>query len=156
MCNPALIIPIISLVGAGVGAASQIQAGKDASRIERANARNNEIAAVDAIRRGDIEEQEHRNKVRAMLGSQRATFGANNVDSNSGSPLGLLVDTARIGELDALTIRNNAAREAFGYRSEGANAKNRGRADKKSGALGGYSTALAGGAQAYGIWKKAS
>jgi hypothetical protein len=156
MCNPAVIPLVISLVGAGVGAAGQIQAGKDAQRIENANARNAEMAAVDAIRRGDIEEQEHRNKVRAMLGAQRASFGANNVDSNSGSPLGLLVDTARIGELDALTIRNNAAREAFGYRSESSNSKARGRASKKSSKTGGYSTALAGGAQAYGYWNKAA
>jgi hypothetical protein len=36
----------------------------------------------------------------------------------SGTPLNLLSDTAQIGEEDAQTIRNNAAREAWGYRNQ--------------------------------------
>jgi hypothetical protein len=154
MCNPALIVPIITAVGAGVGVYGQIQAGKDANRIERQNAKNLELSAMDAQRRGDLEEQEHRNQVRAMLGSQRAAFGASNVDSNTGSPLGLLVDTARFGEIDALTIRNNAAREAWGFRTGAHQARARGKAGEKSGIFQGTGTALAGGAQAYGEWKK--
>ena len=43
-------------------------------------------------------------------------MAANGVDLSSGSPLDILGDTAMYGELDALTIRSNAEREAYGYR----------------------------------------
>ena len=38
--------------------------------------------------------------------------------------LDILADTAEIGELDALTIENNAKREAWGFEIEGMNASN--------------------------------
>lgn len=154
MCDPATIAVTAMVVGGGLQAYGQVQAGQDEARIEAQNARNADQAAIDAERRGDIEEQAHRDKVRAMLGTQRATFAANNVDSNTGSALGVLTDTVRFGELDALTIRNNAAREAWGYRTEAASARARGHAAKRAGNLGGFGTALTSGAQAYGMWKK--
>lgn len=144
----------LAVAGTGLQVYGMVQAGKDQDRIERQNAKSAEAAAADASRRGAIEEDEHRNRVRALLGSQRATFGANNVDSNTGSPLGLLVETATRGELDALTIRNNAARESFGLKTEAKNARARGAAAKKSGMFGGAATALTGGTNAYGIWKQ--
>lgn len=156
MCNPAVVayIPqIIAAVGAGVGAYAQIRSAEDAKRIEQQNAYNLEAAADDAMRRGHIEEEQHRMRVRAMLGAQRARFSANNVDVNTGSPLGLLAETAQLGELDALTIRNNAAREAMGYRQEGTYARARGRATRSSGRLEGAGTLLASGANAYGMWR---
>jgi hypothetical protein len=156
MCDPITAIAVTTAVAGGIQAYGQYQAGKDQQRIENMNARLLDEQALDAQRRGDIEEQEHRNKVRAMLGAQRAAFGANNVVSNSGSPLALQLDTTRFGELDALTIRNNAAREAYGYRSEAKIGRARGKAAKKSGTMGALGTVLGSGAQAYGIWKKAA
>lgn len=153
MCDPTGGVLTVALIGAAVSAYGVHQAGKDADRIERANAKNADIAAQDAIRRGNNEEEEHRRRVRAMLGAQRSRLSANNVDTSSGSPLGLLVDTISFGELDALTIRNNAAREAWGYQSEGAISRMQGRAARRSGNWQAAGTLLAGGAQAYGSWK---
>lgn len=153
MCTFAAVAIGATLASSGLAAFSQYQTGKFVQAQERTNAAIADQQAVDAMRRGAIEEEEQRARVRAVLGAQRATMGANNVVSSSGSPLGLLADTAQFGELDALTIRNNAAREAYGYRVESMNARNRGQLARRQGSLGAASSILAGGAQAYGIWR---
>lgn len=156
MCNPAIIPYAIALIGAGVSAHGQIEQGKAEKRIAKSNAQLSEQAAVDASRRGAIDEEAHRAKVRALLGAQRATYGANNVVSSSGSPLGLLAETAQVGEFDALTIRNNAARETFGFRTDRQSALARARAASRGSRTGALGTALTAGAQAYGSWKSAN
>lgn len=83
------------------------------------NENNRKIAewqAQDAIKRGDIEEKRHRLKVEQLKGRQRSVLAASNVEIDSGSALDTLGDTAELGELDALTIRSNAEREAYDYR----------------------------------------
>jgi len=54
-----------------------------------------------------------------MIGTIRASAGAAGVDPNFGSPVRLQTSAADVGELDAETIRNNAARQAYGFRVQG-------------------------------------
>jgi hypothetical protein len=103
-------------VGSGFSAMSSANAGKANQRLAEMNAQVAEIQAEDAIARGRVEEGIHRKKVRGMIGSQRAAFAAGGVDVNSGSALDVQADTAKFGEMDALTIRMTAAREAWGYK----------------------------------------
>lgn len=77
--------------------------------------------AKDAIARGAEAEQRSRADTRGALGEQRVGFAAQGVDLASGSAADVQGDTAYLGELDALTIRNNAKREAWGYTVEGTN-----------------------------------
>lgn len=77
--------------------------------------------AKDALERGKIEEQKERQKIARIKGAQVAAMAANGVDLTFGSPLDTLVDDAVIGELDALTIRRNAARESYDYSVQGVN-----------------------------------
>jgi hypothetical protein len=76
------------------------------------------IQARDAIVRGEEEANRFRSSVRLMVGEQRAGFAAGNIDVGFGSAVDVQSDAALLGELDALTIRTNAAREAWGYRVE--------------------------------------
>lgn len=152
MCEPTTIA-IIAAASAGVSAYSQYQSGKFAEAQAERNAQYAEQQAQDASRRGAIEEEQHRLKVRAMLGAQRAILGANNVVASSGTPLLLAAETAQFGEADAITIRNNAARETFGYRTRALEERLAGRQRRREGTLGAASTLLTGGAQAYGIWR---
>lgn len=85
--------------------------------INRANA---EFMAGDAIKRGDKEAAAHLGKTRRLVGSQRAAQGASGVDVNSGSARDVQDSTYASGAEDAATIKNNAWREAFGFRSEAA------------------------------------
>ena len=86
-----------------------------------------EQQAADAIARGDTEAQRHMAAIRGLIGSQRAGFGAQGIDINSGSALDVQANDAAMGALDELTIRNNAAREAWGYRVQATDYGNRGR-----------------------------
>lgn len=96
------------------GEASQ-RAAESQAQILEYNAAVDELRARDAILRGQEEEQRFRSVVRGAIGTQRAEFAAGNIDVGFGSALDVQADAAKLGELDALTIRTNAAREAWGY-----------------------------------------
>ena len=128
MCD----VAIASMVMTGVGTLMQMQAQSRAASAQAAQANyqaqvaeNNRIIAerlaVDAEQRGEIDVRRHRQQVEQLKGRQVAALAASGVDVASGSPLDVLADTAGLGEIDAQTIRHNAAREAWGYRVEGSN-----------------------------------
>ncbi len=75
--------------------------------------------AADARQRGEIAVQKQRDLTGQRIGTQTAQLAAQGTDLE-GSPTDILGDTARAGEHDALTIRSNAAREAWGYEVQGA------------------------------------
>jgi hypothetical protein len=143
---------IANLIGTGIGAAGDLEEGKINEATAETNRRLSVAQANDALLRGSIEEQRYRREVAQIVGGQRAAFGQRNV-TVSGTALDLLSDTAQIGEEDALTIRNNAARESWGYKNQ-ANESSRWGANAKTTAYGkAGSTLLTGGAQSYGMWK---
>lgn len=109
----------LTALGTGLkafGAYQQAQSQKQMFAYQAAIQRNNSIyagyLAKDALERGKIEESSYRTKVRQLIGRQRSIFGAAGVQLDSGTPLLVQEDTAEIGELDALTIRNNFVRES--------------------------------------------
>lgn len=91
------------------------------------NAKYAEQQAADAVDIGQEAEYRHRAGVRGLVGSQRAASAAQGIEIDSGSALDVQLESVGIGELDALTIRNNAAREAWGYKVEAADLRNRGK-----------------------------
>lgn len=80
------------------------------------NAAVADLQADDAIARGLEEENQFRVGVRGMIGRQRASIAAGNIDVGFGSAVDVQADAAFLGELDALTIKTNAAREAWGFK----------------------------------------
>lgn len=126
MCNPA-VIPIITMAMTAVGGYQQVQSQKAEARYDAAVAQNNAKVADNQARTelqiGNIEEDQQRRRVRQMLGAQRVALAANNVETTSGSALDLLSETAQFGEEDALTIRANAARRAWGYQVDAGNSR---------------------------------
>jgi hypothetical protein len=96
------------------GEASQA-AAESVAELSEYNAAVASLQAQDAIQRGAEEEARFRTGVKLLIGSQRADIAANNVDVNFGSAVDVQADAAFLGEMDALTIRVNAAREAWGY-----------------------------------------
>jgi hypothetical protein len=128
MCELATIAVAATMASSAIGAFGQIQAGqaaKQAGDYNAAIARNNQIiaerAAVDAETRGDIAADEQRRKTARIAGAQRAAFGSSGLAIDSATSMDILGDTAAFGELDALTIKSNAQREAYGYRVQGMN-----------------------------------
>ena len=89
--------------------------------VDRNNAQIAEWQAVDAEKRGKEEERRQRLLTQQKKGTQRTAFAAAGIDLGSDNVAETLADTEMLGELDALTIRSNAQREAYGYRVQGSN-----------------------------------
>ena len=128
MCNPAIAMVAI----AAVGTMAQMQAQRQAAAAQAAEANyqaqvaeNNRITAeqlaTDAEQRGEIAVRRHRQQVEQVKGRQVAALTASGFDVTSGSPLDILGDTAALGAQDELTIRDNAAREAWQHRVQASN-----------------------------------
>ncbi|MDX9690533.1 MAG: hypothetical protein RBT70_08775 [Alphaproteobacteria bacterium] len=128
MCTLAAAAIGATVLSTGMTMYGQYQQGRaqqSQMNYQAAVDRNNKIisdrAAEDAIKRGQAEEEKHRRQVQQVKAQQRVGFAARGIDLGSDNVLDTLSDTAMFGELDALTIRNNAAREAYGYQVQGMN-----------------------------------
>lgn len=136
-------------------------AGNYSSSVYNQNATLADQQAADAITRGDTAASRQEQATSGLIGAERTGYAGQGVDVNSGSAADVQTDSARLGALDALTIRNNARREAFGYgvqaaqdRTQGAFAKASG--DNQANALdaGAVSTLLTGGATLTNLYQK--
>lgn len=155
-----------SAIGAGVSAHAaqeQGQAQQAALNYQAGVARNNQIIAEQyaqaETQKGQRLEDEKRQATAQREGAIRAAVGASGLETSSGSPLRLQEDTAKLGELDALTIRNNAERAAYGYRVQGLNYASQAQLDDmgsssaaRSGALGAWSSIIGGASSVSGKW----
>ena len=114
-----------SVMGA-IGQGQQAAAAAGQANYQAQLARNNQMIAEwnaqRALQQGQVAEQQQRFKSAQVIGSQRAALASQGGDVNSGSPLDIAGDSARAGEFDAQTIRNNAAMQAYGFRVQAANA----------------------------------
>jgi len=124
--------PMLGMLFNFAGAMAQAQGQKHAAASKAAeyeyqakiDDNNTKVAlwkAQDAKARGAKEEAAHRVKVAALKGRQRSALAASGVEVGSGSALDILADTAALGELDALTIRSNAEREAYEHKVDASN-----------------------------------
>lgn len=125
MATASVAATIASTALSAYGAIQQSRAQAAQAKYNAAVARNNQVIAQqnaqDALDRGAAEEQQQRKKTQLLIGQQRTSLAAQGADLSSGSALDLVGDVAATGELDALTIRRNAALEARRYQIEGAN-----------------------------------
>lgn len=121
-----------SLFAQGAGALASAYGAYTKSRGEQAAyeyqakvAENNAVMArwqaEDATKRGQTAVMSHQLKVAALRGTQRASLAARGVDIGEGSALDILSGTDLMGTIDANTITDNAAKEAWAYRNQAAN-----------------------------------
>lgn len=142
-------IPIligVTAAGAGLSAYGQIKSGNAAKKIGEYNASVYEQQATDALSRGAEDEQKFRQGVKMLIGSQKAGFAGQGIDVTQGSAFDVQADAAFLGELDALTIRTNAQREAAGYRAQAKISRMTGQQAQTASRFGAASTVLGGGA----------
>lgn len=111
------------------------------------------LQASDAIARGEQEANVRALQSRRAIGAQRAGLAASGVDVNSGTASDLQTDEARFSALDQQTIRNNAAREAWGYTTQ-ANLNATGATNEADNLKAqSYGTLLTGVANTYGLYR---
>jgi len=155
---------ILTGIGLGIDAFARLRAGSAAKATARANARTAiefgsknaklilegsninagidefnagvyEGQATDAVTRGQETEKRFRVQIKGLIGSQRASYAGQGLDVSSGSAVDVQEDTARQGELDAIAIQVNAAREAWGYQVQAKGLRRRADATRKLGKL---------------------
>lgn len=120
MCWMAAIPIGMALAGGIMGAQTATQQGDYSAALLTENATYKKRAADEAIFAGDTAADWQRQRAKQAIGTQRTTQAANGINVNTDSAAQLQDDTAMLGELDALTIQNDAAREAYGYRVQAA------------------------------------
>jgi len=155
----ATVIGLVGLAGTAINAYSQYRAGKaqkkgadaaarEQERAARAgrevseanaglsdyNAQVAELQSTDAVDRGFDAESRFRTQVRGAIGAQRAAFAGGNIDVSFGSAVDVQADAAFLGEMDALQIRTNAAREAWGFKVQAEDYRRRGDIQRREGA----------------------
>lgn len=143
MCDPLTIAATTMAAGTLYSAYGQYQTGKYNAAVAETNAELAELSAQDAEKRGTAEAARYRTNIRSLQGRQRAAIGGANIE-RSGSALDILTDTAATAELDMATIRSNAAREAFGFRTQGLNYRAQGQLDRFAGRTQAIGTILGG------------
>lgn len=113
---------ILMLIGAGSALIGGIASADAASRegiqnareLER-SARQAEAARLDAFQQGQSAVARRQLDVGQTLSAQRVGFAAAGVDASTGTPADVATASERFGELDSLTLKANAYREAFGF-----------------------------------------
>lgn len=164
-------LAIVSLVatGASVGmsALGSIQQGKAASASAKYNAQvqenNAEIArrnAQMAIEKGNAAASAEQMKTRANVGGIKAAQAASGVDVGSESAVDVRSSAAELGMLNTISIRSNAAREAYGYQTKELDATSQSQLDtaqgkfaKQAGYMDAAGTILGGAKPINNAWK---
>lgn len=97
------------------------------------NAKYADSLAADATQRGIFAEDRVRSAMRQTGGAQRAAAAAAGLSPDAGSARDVFQNDQMLGELDALTVRNNAAREAYGFTVQASNDRTQGAWARASG-----------------------
>ena len=145
-----------SLAATAAGAAAQAAAQRQAATYQAAVAQNNaKLAEANAKYTegvGDTKVAAKQEQTSQMLGAERAGLAASGIELDSGSALRLQEDTTRLGAIDAGTIRANAARDAYGFRTQGVNFAAARSQDEAAGNLDAFSSIISGASSVSAKW----
>lgn len=163
MAELAIVATVASAIIGGEAAYEAGQSQKRAAEYQAAVARNNAMLAEQyaqvEVQKGQRLEEAKRIETAQREGAVRAAAAASGLDVDSGSPLRLQEDTAKLGEYDALTIRDAASRAAYGYRVKGVDYAAQAQLDdmrasdaSHAGALGMWSSIIGGASSVSSKW----
>jgi hypothetical protein len=146
----------VGSVSSSVSQASAIRQQADyQSTMAEQNARLATIKSQDASQRGEVAAQNAARENRQRVGAQRAAIAAQGVNANTGSAAAVQSSQEAVGALTEATIRNNAWREAWGYKVEAANDTAQSKFTKAAADSAVRNTLLTGGMQALSSLGKA-
>lgn len=137
----------------GYGAVKQGEAQAAAAKfnagVESQNAAISSQNAQIAEQSGEAQAGIQGQKTKQAIGASIAGEGASGVDVSSGSFTNVQSSERQLGEIDAMTIKSNAAREAYGYKVKSASEQGQSAVsafeaanDTKGGKIAGASTFL--------------
>lgn len=123
----------VSAYGSASSGAAQKQAFQYQAGVAQMNAQIAKQNADYAIAAGEVTAQESGMKTRYQIGTTIAQQGAGGLAVGSGSNARVVDSEWLIGQQDESIIRSNAARQAYGYEIQGANATAQGVVDTMAG-----------------------
>ena len=115
------IMTLASAFGSASVARYQNSIAKAQANIARINAQTMELNAQYALKRGEDAIVQKTMAAGRMKSSQRAALAANGIAVGEGSAAELQASTDIVKEIDTNTIKSNATREAWGYRTQATN-----------------------------------
>jgi hypothetical protein len=139
---------VIGVAGSLEQASAQKAQGKYQQQQLNFNSSVSELQATDAINRGNQEALAKRKQTKQVIGSQRAALAAQGIDVNNDTSVTIQQDTAALGAEDVMTIKNNAWREAWGYKVQAQDYQSQGEFARISANSNAKQTLLTGGLQA--------
>ncbi len=135
--DPASLAIEASLGSAAMGAVGQIQQSRAQSAAAGYNARVADINAKTELQNAGFAGAEGESragmeglKTRAQAGALLTKQGASGIDVNSKSFGDVRTSQAEIGKLNALQIRSNAARQAYGFQTGATSQENQATLDR--------------------------
>lgn len=113
---------ILLATSQAIGTAGSVYSARARSAYERTildiNRGIAERAALDALRRGELESAFVRRKGKALVGLQQAQAAASGIDPLQGSAAALQEEAGLLSDFDRMMIKVSSIREAYGYRTE--------------------------------------
>ena len=135
---------ILSALGTVVGAVGSIASGVSANNVAKYNAEVAENNATAERQRAAYEADLTRDNVRRVVGAQRAAGASSGLDITSGTPVAVLGDTAKAGELDVLARLYSGEAAATASMNDAARFRAEGKAQKQAGFINAGTTLLSG------------
>lgn len=137
------IASIAGSIGSGLmgamGASKKADAESAAYEYKAQVAQNNSIIAQrnaeQANAAGRIAAQTNDLKTKNLVSTQLVAQASSGLDVGSGSAVNVRQSAADLGHLDTLTILNNAAKNAAGFKAQGMNFQAEGQLNKQAGAF---------------------
>lgn len=159
---------ILTAVGTAVAISGQMDAARDRKNmleyqaaVAKVNEQVGENNAEYARQKGEAAAQARQMQTSQMSSAAKAALAGSGVSIAGDTPAQLQGDIAMMGALDVKTIRNNAMREAYGYRvsSMGFSAQSQldsmgAKSASKAGVWGAGTSLLSGGSQFASQWSK--
>lgn len=109
----------LNVVTSGAKTLTQVNAiGQEANfqlQEDQENILLSKQAQADAVARGAAAEGEVRQEGSQLAATQAFLYANSGIDASTGTAANVVASTRALAEKDALTVRNNAAREAWGH-----------------------------------------
>lgn len=123
LAGGALGLSLLGGLGQAKGQQQQYTAQADAAAYQATVANKNSAVAEEYAKseeqRGQVEFENTKIAGKQIISAQKAGQGASGLDVGSGSPLRVRQSQAVLNELDAATVLSNAAKRAYGFRTQG-------------------------------------
>jgi hypothetical protein len=134
----------LSALGTLIGAAGSIASGISANNVAKYNAEVAQNNANAERQRAAYEADITRGRVRQVIGAQRAAGAASGLDVRSGTPIAVLGDTAKSGELDVLARLYQGESAAVAYENDARRMRAEGKAQQMGGFINAGTSLLSG------------